>query len=80
MSIKFNFEESELLNNFLEDVASGIPSKDTIIQRIENAISNTADPELITIAKNAIEKINSLNENEINKLFKSIPIIPDLSY
>lgn len=74
VSMRFNFEECQLINNFFEEVNFNNLNKSTVIERLENARSYTEDPELINIAEDTINKLKDLDENSISKLLQSLPI------
>lgn len=71
--IRFNFFDAELLNSFFEG-CSGDVNKTDLINRIESAITNTDDPELLQCAQDTLSKIKTLDDVHIQKLISSLPI------
>lgn len=71
--MKFSFEESELINNFFENIQV-VPSKLTVITELEEARFNTEDTELIEIVDNVINKISNLNNEAFQNLFSDLPV------
>lgn len=71
--MKFSFEESELINNFFENIQE-LPSKSTVINELEEAKSNTEDTELIDIVNNVINKISNLGNEAFQNLFSDLPV------
>lgn len=69
----FTFDESELINSFFEEEKN--ITKDDALKRIEEAITNTDDSDLIKIAKSTVEKIKSLDNDDFNMILRSLPFI-----
>lgn len=70
--MRFSFEESELINNFFEDVQD--ITKEKVIEELEQAKEHTEDLELIEIAVTTIKKIKSLDDETFKKVFADFPI------
>ncbi len=72
--VKFNYFESELLNSFFEGPSCNDTDKVVTIKRLEDARSNTDDPELVQCASDTISKIKMLDNEEFKLLISSLPI------
>jgi|LSQX01.3.fsa_nt_gb hypothetical protein len=77
--VKFNFYEAELINGFFEDVSCEDAKASAIISRIENAIANTDEPELIDCARDTANKLKGLSESEFKLLVDSLPLAEGFS-
>jgi hypothetical protein len=69
----FNFEQSQLINNFFMTPAK-VLTKESMIERLVNAIANTDDENLISIAESTICKIRFMNEKAVQELLECLPI------
>lgn len=75
--LNFNFEEAELINSMFEE-SEAIQTKESIIYRMTEAQNNTDEPELVAISQSAINKIQALDDDTIQRLMKSLPIDHEL--
>lgn len=71
--MRFDYEEAELLNAFLESSKKLLP-KDELISRINNSGNENTDPELIRIANSTITKLHNLDENTFNQIVADLPV------
>jgi|GEM_PF-3649493 len=69
----FTFDEGELINSFFEEEKD--ITKDAAIQRLEEAITNTDDSDIVEIAKSTAEKLKLLDNDEFIMLLRNLPII-----
>lgn len=70
--MRFTFDEAELINNFFE--AAEQTPKTVVINELEDAKSNTDDPELINISNSTIQKIKDLDDITFSKVFNDFPL------
>jgi hypothetical protein len=69
----FSFEQYQLLNSFFAGTAAEDVNKDSIIKRLANAISNTDDKDLISIAESTINKIRFMDNKSVVELIGELP-------
>jgi len=69
----FTFDEGELINSFFEEEKD--ITKDAAIQRLEEAITNTDDSDIVEIAKNTAKKLKLLDNDDFIMLLRNLPII-----
>ena len=69
----FTFDEGELINSFFEEEKD--ITKDAAIQRLEEAITNTDDSDIVEIAKSTAEKLKLLDNDDFIMLLRNLPII-----
>lgn len=77
MTIKFNYEEAALINNFFEN---SVVVKESAIATLEDAKKNTDDNELVDIAASTIKKLTHLDVDQANAILSDLPIVPDVRY
>lgn len=70
--MKFSFEETELINNFFEELP-GI-QKSQAIKELSKAIEHTADEELKNLAAATIKKIEVIDPSKFEQLLKDLPL------
>jgi hypothetical protein len=71
--MRFTFEESELINSFLDE-STLTPSQDSFIKNFAYTKEHTEDPELIELYSSIISKVKTMTEEKYNKFISELPI------
>ncbi|MCX7884645.1 MAG: hypothetical protein N2448_06410 [Caloramator sp.] len=74
--MKFSFEEAELIKiaictNVLKNCSDSI-KKESILQYLASIKENTEDKELNSILESTVEKLNLMNDIEVEKTLKKL--------
>lgn len=71
--MRFLYEESELINNFISEEIE-VPKRILLIEKINAAAAITEDPELVEIAKGTITKLRNMNDDAFNIMVSNLPV------
>jgi hypothetical protein len=71
--MRFNYEEAELLNLFIEGIVP-VPTKAEIIALISDSKPENENPELTSIVSNTILKLNGIDDVTYSKIVSNLPV------
>lgn len=71
--MRFSFDESEIMNNYLEQ-QSTTPTKEDFIKDLRITIVNTEDMDLVEICNDIVMKLLELTKENYIKLVSELPI------